>query len=97
MSKDFRVLKASLAAMITALATGVGLGVTTLLLVVLGLLTDVFEMYRDDANEAFWTGMALSMAGALIAAAVVFITVYSAYSADDEKQEGKRRVRIHRR
>ena len=94
MSKDFRVLKASLAAIITALATGVSLGVVTLLLVFLGLITDVFEIYRDDADNAFWTGIALSIAGALIAAVVVFINVYS---TDNKKQEGKRRVRIRRR
>ena len=94
MSKDFRVLKASLAAIITALVTGVSLGVVTLLLVFLGLITDVFEIYRDDADNAFWTGVALSIAGAFIAAVVVFINVYSTYN---KKQEGKRRVRIRRR
>ena len=94
MSKDFRVLKASLAAIITALVTGVSLGVVTLLLVILGLITDVFEIYRDDADNAFLTGIALSIAGALIAAVVVFINVYS---TDNKKQEGKRRVRIRRR
>ena len=91
MSKDFRVFKASLAAIITALITGVSLGVVTLMLVFLGLITDVFGIYRDDADNAFWTGIALSIAGALIAAVVVFINVYS---TDNKKQEGKRRVRI---
>ena len=94
MSKDFRVFKASLAAIITALITGVSLGVVTLMLVFLGLITDVFGIYRDDADNAFWTGIALSIAGALIAAVVVFINVYS---TDNKKQEGKRRVRIRRR
>ena len=94
MSKDFRVFKASLAAIITSLITGVSLGVVTLMLVFLGLITDVFGIYRDDADNAFWTGIALSIAGALIAAVVVFINVYS---TDNKKQEGKRRVRIRRR
>lgn len=47
----------------------------------------------DGDTGAWWAVIALAMAGALVAA-VVFINVYS---AEDKKQEGKRRVRIRRR
>ena len=92
MSKDFRVFKASLAAIITALITGVSLGVVTLMLVFLGLITDVFGIYRDDADNAFWTGIALSIAGALIAAVVVFIIliiVCALLPGDNAAYEGR--------
>lgn len=47
----------------------------------------------DGDTGAWWAVIALAMAGALVAA-VVFINVYS---AEDKKQEGKRRVCIRRR
>ena len=91
MSKNFRVLEASVAALITALAAGVGLGAAMLLVVGLGICLNAFY---GDADGAWWAGIVLAMAGALVTAAVVFINVYS---AEDKKQDGKRRVRIRRR
>ncbi|AZR59165.1 hypothetical protein [Eikenella corrodens] len=91
MSKNFRVLEASVIAIITALAAGAGLGAAMLLVVGFGVCLGTFD---GDADGTWWAVIALAMAGALVMGAVVFINVYS---AEDKKQEGKRRVRIRRR
>lgn len=90
MSKNFRVLKASVVAIITALAAGAGLGAAMLLVVGFGVCLGTF----DGDTGAWWAVIALAMAGALVTGVVVFINVYS---VEDKKQEGKQRVRIRRR